>query len=1256
METKASEDKAIGSKQQVKDLLAHMDPMIYLAGTADNTSEMLMYLADMDPSFHKLHLVKSLRMGMRESLTSTIEEHVAHYLQEQKGKMHSENPVDFLVEKILDDSKYGDFVRNTKLSLENSIHNISENFDDEIVTGMFGNDDDDPTYSVSPNESNESSLNSSLNQSGLMFLHPAQYDNIAESLTGKRDYESRNDSLNILISVSPGEPVMQDGWPDIRKGLRDCLFEECDEIFDKSLKVHCRLLTSQVHNAVKEAYLNLLDAVAGFYFFKQHVAKIPVRGEKIHLKTCENLIRILKILIEFQNELPLIWIRYPERYVDDMVEATIRLLGLQPPSRDLQLMTVLDMYSVVDPDASWLKRWLHGQWGRTKTFAAMKSNSVVLLNSVSHCIKYLESCIPIPYSEASEDFLSAGFVAYLQFIHSINLILTVLSFLDGRKLFPVNVPSKDELVTVQGILQTLVKAVNNNISKLLTSKICDMLCRFCSQDEARCSVVCDAGIVEALLQGVSRFEEGQAKQEDSEIRGSCSYIRAVLLLLDAITSTHLGQRYILLGRKRKASSKSGLSGISSSLACEVLDLILLLMKSKRAGSDLKQLSISVCSSLLASPIGIHVCIDHPFIEGFLGHLKARSRAGSQARFPQGDGCRTYEPLVLSVPQSLPLLTTLLLSFRGVFLLEGEGVLPLALSRVMPELVRKGGLTPRILAHICSSQQGCSLLGSLNIVRPLWDILSQVVRGEEQAQGRPLLQDEREEAMAEALGPLLTLLATFQGTRLVFSREGLQEPLYEALFSPGELQSELHTITQQLLVSATAVPDAVAFLQASLGYQEQLLAQQMQMRIGEGEAIAVDENSILRNHILVKSYLLGGSGERLLPPHTLDSITPFCTPALFSQYPPPRDYIPEKPIRSMHKKQNEVWRFLSDTRHGLHDVGWLSHCRKAVCSVLKSGEEIKSWLVMDLIDRTVRALLSCPEELLPGFQVPQPPSPGAALGLASPTVPSKGWSFSSGSSSSPVGNESLQSLYRSKSSDLQELPEYQCLASELVLRYGSELQLLIASGSIRENLMDVLKYTQTSVLRGLCDKCDWFTLALFLVYGGSFDRCVAALTSLGGLVAGAVLWPALADSLSHTYKILPGEMVLAGIIHNVQLIVSIEIPTVYMALEANDMCLWSVLGEWVRCVFLGVLPWAEVCHYLVLVLLLGPDYTIYFLVALVKHLQDTIIKQASSNKALVLLQTCVISGWRAGEQLGFMEALCRRHRRTVLPALIKPLNP
>lgn len=67
---------------------------------------------------------------------------------------------------------------------------------------------------------------------------------------------------------------------------------------------------------------------------------------------------------------------------------------------------------------------------------------------------------------------------------------------------------------------------------------------------------------------------------------------------------------------------------------------------------------------------------------------------------------------------------------------------------------------------------------------------------------------------------------------------------------------------------------------------------------------------------------------------------FFQPPLFIQYPLPREYTPEKPIKAMHKKQNDVWRFLTDTRHGLHDIGWLNHCRKAVRTVLMSGEDIK----------------------------------------------------------------------------------------------------------------------------------------------------------------------------------------------------------------------------------------------------------------------------------------------------------------------------
>lgn len=76
---------------------------------------------------------------------------------------------------------------------------------------------------------------------------------------------------------------------------------------------------------------------------------------------------------------------------------------------------------------------------------------------------------------------------------------------------------------------------------------------------------------------------------------------------------------------------------------------------------------------------------------------------------------------------------------------------------------------------------------------------------------------------------------------------------------------------------------------------------------------------------------------------------------------------------------------------------------------------------------------------------------------------------------------------------------------------------------------------------------------------------------------------------------------------------------YLSIQKSATCLWSVVGEWVRCIFLGVLPWNEVCHYLMLVLLQGPDYAVYFVVALLRHIQSVINKHAGSPKALIVLQ-------------------------------------
>ncbi|KAK3875661.1 hypothetical protein Pcinc_019471 [Petrolisthes cinctipes] len=1246
------DDEETELKREVKELLAHMDPMIYLAGTADNTSEMLAYLPDMDPAFHKLLLVKSLRKKMRDNVSRLVEGHIDMYLKEQKGKMRSENPVDHLVEKITSDNEFDDFVRRAKENVECSVKQITQQFDEEIVTGMFGNFEDVTTYTASPNESNESSLNSSFNQSGLLFLHPAEYFNVAKNLT-KKDLESLNDALNILLAVTPGEPVMQESWPDIRKGLKECLFDDCTQVFDKALKVHCKLLTSQVHSAVKEAYLNLLDTLAGFYMTKRLLNKIPLKGDSIDLKSCENIIRILKVLIDFQKELPLIWIRYPERFVDDMVDATFGLLGLSVSTKDNTRVSLWDLYCVVDPEASWFKRWVHGQWGRSRTFSAMRSNFMVLLHLVSYCISYVDSDVDSSHCvlqlDADRCILAPGVLKRVQFTHSSNFVMTVLSFADGRKLFPVNVPSKDELVTIQGFLQILVKAVNKNISTIVNVEISYLIKKFCLQDEMKCLILCDAGAVELLLQDVSKLEAIESKSpQELDLKTLSSYIEAVLLILDAMLSTEVGQRYMLLGRKRKSSSKSGLSGVISSPAIQIMNLVFLLLKSKEAGSVVKRLGLSVCCRMLSSPVGIHMCVHHPLIASFIQHMKERQRSVCTYKLPHGEDPSSHESLCLSVPQSLPLLTSLLLSYKGVFLLENGGVLSTALTQVLQEVTRNGDLSPRMLATVCSSVEGCHVVRKLRTLEPLWEAVCMAVEGEGGTQPQQQ-QQEQQQTLEAAMLPLLTLLATYQGTQLIFQAEDIGESVLNAL-SSSEVLTDMHTVALHLLVAATTVLDSAMFLQAALGYQEALLSQQSEVRVGDGEGVIIDENSFLRNHILVKSYLLGGRGERYLPPTSLQDTHTYNMPPLFSQYPPPRDYIPEKPIKSMHKKQNEVWRFLTETRHGLHDTGWLNHCRKAVRSVLASGDDIKSWLVMDILDRCVRALHSSPEELLPG----SPPSSSSSP-ASSPSSPTTTTTTSSSSSSWWTGMATTPTMPTTSTSSLPVSRPAPSIAASRHRLYGSELQLLMPSPSVRENLTDIIKYTQSHILLNTSEECDWFTMILFLIYGGNFDRCGAGVSGMSRLMVGGVLWPGLADALTVSHHITPGEMTWAGIIHSTQLILSIETPTLYLALQTTQTWLWGAVGEWIRCVFLGVLPWSEVCHYLVLVLLNGADYTIYFLVALLRHLQGFIVKHSGSRKSLVLLQTSTISGWRAGDHLTYMEALCRRHRRTVLPDLTRPLH-
>ncbi|KAJ7374733.1 hypothetical protein OS493_005080 [Desmophyllum pertusum] len=83
-------------------------------------------------------------------------------------------------------------------------------------------------------------------------------------------------------------------------------------------------------------------------------------------------------------------------------------------------------------------------------------------------------------------------------------------------------------------------------------------------------------------------------------------------------------------------------------------------------------------------------------------------------------------------------------------------------------------------------------------------------------------------------------------------------------------------------------DTFLFLECRYRFQELLLQSQLDNRLDNGKDYIIDMCSVETNHILVKTYLVGGASERIIPGRILteELDNPYPWP-LFSSYPPPK---------------------------------------------------------------------------------------------------------------------------------------------------------------------------------------------------------------------------------------------------------------------------------------------------------------------------------------------------------------------------------
>ena len=133
------------------------------------------------------------------------------------------------------------------------------------------------------------------------------------------------------------------------------------------------------------------------------LAKIILNGNQNEMNRVHNVITkfltepdgfdcnvILRMLNELYIDLPLVWNRYADGMVEGIIESGVEIL------------TNMDYYSIfsqIDPQALWLRSWMHSFNSRSSIFRAFKKTSL-LMKIIQNIILNLDKCSDTKYNRS----------------------------------------------------------------------------------------------------------------------------------------------------------------------------------------------------------------------------------------------------------------------------------------------------------------------------------------------------------------------------------------------------------------------------------------------------------------------------------------------------------------------------------------------------------------------------------------------------------------------------------------------------------------------------------------------------------------------------------------------------------------------------------------------------------------------------------------------------------------------------------------
>ncbi|XP_048970986.1 protein broad-minded isoform X3 [Canis lupus dingo] len=1239
----SSGEDAVVLQAMLRQLFQSVKEKITGAPSLECAEEILVHLEETDENFHNYEFVKYLRQHICNTLGSMIEEEMEKWTSDQNQAEESgyDTVVQHVTKRTQESKEYKEMMHSLKNIMMVVVESMINKFEEDEIRNQ------ERQKKIQKEKSNNSyctdncsDSDSSFNQSYKFCQGKLQL--ILDQLDPGQPKEVRYEALQTLCSAPPSDVLNCENWTTLCEKLTMSLSDPDPVFSDRILKFYAQTFTLSPLHMTKEIYTSLAKYLKLYFLSRENHIPTLSTGIDISNPNVICLLKKVRLLNEYQKEAPSFWIRHPEKYMEEIVENTLSLLSVKHDQSHLVSQKNLDpiyFFALVDTKAVWFKKWMHAYYSRTAVLRLLeKKYKSLITTAVQQCFQYFDLCEAMKVNEILSHskhcgnkqktfFYSGQELQYIYFIHSLCLLGRLLIYTQGRRLFPIKLKSRKDLVSLTDLLvlftqliyyspscpkMTSAAHLDNYSPASMVTEVLQILC-----DQKECAVEClyNNTVIEALLQPIHNL------MKETKAAPNCSEAALIHIadILARIASVEEGLTLLLYGENMNSSEEKSPTGahIIAQFSKKLLDEDISIFSGSEMLPVVKGAFISVCRQIYGTCEGLQVLIPYSLHESIAKAWKKTSLLSERIPTPVkgSDSVSSISQESQNIMAWEENLLDDLLNFaatpKGLLFLQRTGAINECVTFMFNRYAKKLQISRHkkfgygvLVTQVASTAAGAIALqssGFINaLITELWANLECGRDDVRVTHPRSTPVDPIDRSCQKSFLGLVNLLPYPAVYELVGNQDLPNKAEYSLrevptcvldildrliiLNSEAKIRSlfnyeQSHIFGLRLLSVLCCDLDTLLLLEAQYQVSEMLLNAQEENILETSEShrhFIIDGLSVERNHVLVRINFIGGPMERILPPRVLEKgDDPYPWP-MFSSYPLPTCYLSEVTRNADLKQDNDLGKLLLHFKMSDKQTEWIENCRRQFCKMMKAKPDIISGsALLELLEKFVLHLSESPSECY---------------------FPSVEYTATDAN----VKNESLSSV--------------QQLGIKMTVRYGKFLNLL--KDSAENDLTLVLKHCERFLkqqqapikssllcLQGSYAGHDWFVSSLFMIMLGDKEKTLRFLQQFSRLLISAFLW----------------------------------LPRLHI----------SICLLWITQCFWNYLDWIEICHYIATCVFLGPDYQVYICIAIFKHLQQDILQHTQTQDLQVFLKEEALHGFRVSDYFEYMEILEQNYRPVVL---------